>query len=71
MRVKKKKIGEYIRHFNTLESVGVQFVSLVFKDIGLFDYLERLEQINNDQLQTQFNNFFDDYKSSLSLILPG
>ena len=70
LRIKKKKIGEYIRNFNSLESVGVLFVSLFFRDIALFDYLKRLEQMSYDQLKTQFNSFFDDYASSLSLIMP-
>jgi len=70
LRLKRKKIGEYIRSFNSLESVGVMFVSLFFRDIGLFEYLERLERMNYEELRTHFNMFFDDYQSSLSMILP-
>jgi len=69
-RIKKKKIGEYIRMFNSLETIGVQFVSLVFKDIGLFDYIERLMQINYGQVKDHFNRFFENYHSSVSIILP-
>lgn len=69
-RVKKKKIGEYIRMFNSLETIGVQFVSLIFKNIGLFDYIERLMQINYEQLKSHFKKFFENYQSSVSIILP-
>jgi len=69
-RIKKKKIGEYIKMFNSLENIGVQFVSLIFKDIGLFDYIERLMQINYEQLKSHFNRFFENNQSSVSIILP-
>jgi len=69
-RIKKKKIGEYIKMFNSLENIGVQFVSWVFKDIGLFDYIERLMQINYEQLKSHFNRFFENSQSSVSIILP-
>ncbi len=70
LRVKKKKIGEFVRSFNSLESIGTQFIFLSLKNIGLFDYQERLEQIKYEQIKDQFSSFFDTYHSSLSLIVP-
>jgi hypothetical protein len=45
-------------------------VSLIFKEIGLFDYIERLMQINYGQVKDHFNRFFENYQSSVSIILP-
>lgn len=70
MRIKKKKIGQYIRLFNSLDSLSVQFVSMLFRDINLFDYYEKIEAMTYDQIKEEFNQLYGKDNSCLSLILP-
>ena len=59
-RVKKKKIGEYLRRLNYPEYIANQFTKYVFNDANLFDMLKVLEEIKlkdiNDRLE-QFTDF--------------
>jgi predicted Zn-dependent peptidase len=69
-RIKKKKIGEFIRLFNSLNSVSIQFVSMMFRDIHLLDYLERLEAITYNEVLKEFNEIYRKENSCLSSIVP-
>lgn len=70
IRIKRKNIGQFIRSFNYLEATGVRFVSMIFKDIQLFDYIERIEQIRYEDILKQLESIYDPKRSCLSLILP-
>ena len=70
IRIKKKNMGQFIRSFNYLEATGVRFISMVFKGIQLFDYIERIEQISYNDLIERLNSFYRAERSCLSLILP-
>ena len=69
-RIKKKKIGEFIRLFNSLDSTCIQFVSMLFRDIQLLDYLERLESITYNEVKKEFNEIYRKENSCLSSIVP-
>ncbi|NLJ40544.1 MAG: insulinase family protein [Clostridiales bacterium] len=68
-RIRKKKIGEVIRLFNTLDSVSIQFVSMGFKDIALFDYLRGIETAGFEDIIKEFNQLYREDSSTLSVIL--
>jgi len=70
IRIKRKNMGQFIRSFNYLESIGVRFVSMIFKDIQLFDYMERIEQIRYEDMLNQLESIYDPKRSCLSIILP-
>ncbi len=70
LRIKRKNMGQFIRGFNYLESTGVKFVSMIFKDIHLFDYLERIEKIRYEDILKQLDTMYSSERSCLSLILP-
>ena len=63
-------MGQFIRGFNYLEFTGVKFVSMIFKDIHLFDYLERIEKIRYEDILKQLDTMYSSERSCLSLILP-
>lgn len=69
-RIKKKKIGEYIRLLNSLDSTSIQFVSMLFRDINLFDYYERIQTMTYDRVIEEFKQLYDKNYSCLSLVLP-
>lgn len=69
-RIKKKKLGEFIRNFNYIEVIGYIFSSLIFKDIMIFDYLQKLNDVSYDQVIDAFNNLFDINRSTVSIIKP-
>jgi len=70
LRIKKKKTGQYIRLFNSLESTSIQFVSMLFRDINLFDYYQTIESMTYDYVIREFKQLYDKKNSCLSLILP-
>jgi len=70
LRIKKKKAGEFIRIFNSVEAIGFQFISYYFNKIHLFDYIDLLEDIHYYDVIRSFNDIFDKGKSSLSVIRP-
>ncbi len=69
-RIKTKKTGQYIRLFNSLESVSIQFVSMLFRDINLFDYYKTIESMTYDYVVREFKQLYNRSNSCLSLILP-
>lgn len=69
-RIKKKKTGEYIRVFDSLDSVSVQFVSMLFKDIHFMDYYEGIEAMTFDRVMEEFSRIYNRENSSLSLVKP-
>ena len=70
MRIKKKKIGEFVRIFNSLEVIGYLFVSLYQKDISIFDYMNKLDSIAYSQVIDAFNSVIDIDKSTVSVVEP-
>ncbi|MDX5726998.1 pitrilysin family protein, partial [Clostridioides difficile] len=44
-RTKKKKIGSFIKCFDSINFIGNSFISYVFKDINLLDYLDIIKDI--------------------------
>lgn len=70
LRIKKKKTGQYIRLFNSLESTSIQFVSMLFRDINLFDYYKTIESMTYDYIVKEFKQLYNRSNSCLSLVLP-
>jgi len=70
IRIMKKNMGQFIRSFNYLEATGVRFISMIFKGIQLFDYIERIEKIRYNNVIERLNSFYVPERSCLSLILP-
>ncbi len=69
-RIKRKKIGRFIRLFNSLDSASIRFISMMFRGVNLFDYLNKIEAMTYHQVNEVFNQLYGENNSCLSLILP-
>ena len=69
-RIKKKKMGQHIRLFNSIESTSIRFVSMLFKDTHLFDYYQTIESITYDLIIQEFKQLYNKSNSCLSMIVP-
>ncbi|HBF6510235.1 TPA: insulinase family protein, partial [Clostridioides difficile] len=50
-RTKKKKIGSFIKCFDSINFIGNSFISYVFKDINLLDYLDIIKDITFEEVE--------------------
>ncbi len=69
-RVCRAMTGRYIKHFNNLSGVAHQYMSQVFNGIGLFDFLDVMQDITLEDLNKRLRSYFDPNRSVLSVILP-
>jgi len=58
-RLKRKKIGGYLRSFNSLEWIANHFSSYNFLDANLFEVLEILEALTLDDVNNYLENHID------------
>lgn len=69
-RIKKKFTGQFISSFNSIESIGSNFVSYGMKNINLFDYQEVLSGIKYKDIIQRFEGHFLYENMALSVISP-
>ncbi|MDX5665591.1 EF-P 5-aminopentanol modification-associated protein YfmH, partial [Clostridioides difficile] len=50
-RTKKKKIGSFIKCFDSINFIGNSFISYVFKDINILDYLDIIKDITFEEVE--------------------
>lgn len=61
-RTKKKKIGSFIKCFDSINFIGNSFISYVFKDINLLDYLDVIKDITFEEVEERLKEHFkEDY----------
>ena len=69
-RVKKKKIGGFLRSLNSPEYIANQFTRYAFNDSSLFDALSVLEGLTVQDLQEAATAFLSEEKISVCQVLP-
>jgi predicted Zn-dependent peptidase len=69
-RVKKKKIGGFLRSLNSPEYIANQFTRYAFNDTSLFEALPILEEITVQDLQTIAKDFVDETRMSICQVVP-
>jgi predicted Zn-dependent peptidase len=69
-RVKKKKIGSFLRAINSPEFIANQFTRYAFNDMSLFDVVPMLEKITVADIQKVAVKFFKEEKMSVCQVLP-
>ncbi|CKE39610.1 protease [Streptococcus pneumoniae] len=69
-RVKKKKIGGFLRSLNSPEYIANQFTRYAFNESSLFDALTVLESLTVQDLQEVAKLLLSEEKMSVCQVLP-
>ncbi|WP_342509584.1 pitrilysin family protein [Sporosarcina sp. FSL K6-2383] len=69
-RMRKKKIGQFMRSLNSPEFIANQFTRYAFNDMNLFDVVPTLEKLTVDDLQAAFRTFSDNSGHSVYSVVP-
>jgi len=70
LKAKRKKWGEWVRSFNSLEGIGHSFTEMYFKGIPIFEYIEVLDRINFQDILKRLEKLLDPDFSCMSVIIP-
>ncbi|MGL5256658.1 MAG: EF-P 5-aminopentanol modification-associated protein YfmH [Proteocatella sp.] len=69
-RVKKMKIGSFIRSFDSIENIANSFLGYFFEGINYFDILEQLKNVTIEDANSRLREHFDENMSVISIIEP-
>ncbi|HBG0291707.1 peptidase M16 [Clostridioides difficile] len=69
-RTKKKKIGSFIKCFDSINFIGNSFISYVFKDINLLDYLDIIKDITFEEVEERLKEHFKEEYCVISIVEP-
>ncbi|MCJ0367903.1 insulinase family protein [Clostridioides difficile] len=69
-RTKKKKIGSFIKCFDSINFIGNSFISYVFKDINLLDYLDIIKDITFEEVEERLKEHFKEVYCVISIVEP-
>lgn len=67
---KKKKIGGFMRSFDSIENIANGYLSYHFRGVNILDYYQRLQAIDIHDLEERLIDHFDEEMRVLSLIQP-
>lgn len=69
-RLLKSMFGRYMRQFNSIERISHSFISVYFKGVNLFDYLDVYDKITFEYVNQVFEEHFNIENMALSVIKP-
>lgn len=69
-RVKKMKMGSFLRQFNSVEKIAYEFISNYFVGINFFDFIDGYRTISFEQITEVFKKHFIIENMALSVIKP-
>lgn len=69
-RVKKKKMGQFIKYFDSVNFIANNFISYKFKGINLMDYLEVIKQLKFEEVEERLKNHLKEEYCSISIVEP-
>lgn len=69
-RIKRKKIGFFLRALNSIEFIANQFTRYSFNDMNLFDVVPVLEELTIDDLYKAFASVQGESQQTVFKILP-
>jgi predicted Zn-dependent peptidase len=62
--------GRYMRQFNSVERISHSFISVHFKGVSMFDYLDVYDKISFEYVNEVFREHFDEDNMAMSVIKP-
>ncbi|MFJ7667703.1 EF-P 5-aminopentanol modification-associated protein YfmH [Lysinibacillus sp. NPDC097195] len=69
-RIKRKKIGFFLRALNSIEFIANQFTRYSFNDMNLFDVVPVLEELTIEDLTTAFTSIQGESQQTVFKVLP-
>lgn len=69
-RVKKKKIGGFLRSLNSPEFIANQFTRYAFNDMNLFDVVPTMEKITIEDITQSAKSFFKEERFTVCQVVP-
>ena len=66
----KKKIVSFIKCFDSINFIGNSFISYVFKDINLLDYLDIIKDITFEEVEERLKEHFKEEYCVISIVEP-
>ncbi|QOR68621.1 insulinase family protein [Cytobacillus suaedae] len=69
-RIKKKKIGGFLRSLNSPEYIANQFTRYAFNDMNLFDVVPVMEQITVDDMKETVSSFINEECFTVCQVVP-
>jgi predicted Zn-dependent peptidase len=69
-RIRKAMHGRFIRQLNSIERISHTFISVYFKRVNIFDYLDVYDKITSEYIDGIFRDHFDLESLALSVIKP-
>ncbi|MBC2575900.1 EF-P 5-aminopentanol modification-associated protein YfmH [Peptostreptococcus canis] len=67
---KRKKIGAFLKLFDSINYIANNFLRFIFKGVNILDYLDALKEIKIDDITSRLNNFFLEDYSVISIVRP-
>ena len=69
-RIKRKKIGFFLRALNSMEFIANQFTRYKFNDMNLFDAVPVIEKLTLNEIQTAFKTIQGEEQQTVFKVLP-
>lgn len=69
-RSKKKKIGNFLKYFDSVNFIGNNFIAYNFKGINMLDYLDVVKEITFDEVEERLNSHFKEEFCTISIVEP-
>lgn len=69
-RIKKQKLGSFIKVFDSVESLANMYLSMYFKEENLLEYYDYLKELKIEQINNRINKMFDKNQMAISIINP-
>ena len=69
-RIKKMKLGGFIKQFNSVDGIAHEFVANYFRGINILEYVNAYTKINFDQVNEMFRKHFILDNMALSVVNP-
>lgn len=69
-RLLRSATGRYLRQFNSVERIAHSFISVYFKGVNMFDYLQVYDKITFKYVEEIFKEHFDRANLAMSVVKP-
>lgn len=69
-RTKKKKIGNFLKYFDSVNFIANNFISYNFKGINLLDYLDVLKDVTFEEVEERLHSHLKEEYCVISIVEP-